>query len=366
MINFSLSFPRFRQIRAALAVVFLAALLAACVEDDFGKGYVELPVDEIYNNALDHLKQGEFRGAAGLFDEVERQHPYSSWATRAQLMAAYSYYLNEDYDESVIAIERFIQLHPSNKNVPYAYYLKGLSYYEQISDVARDQKMTELALKAFKDLSTRFPESKYARDAKVKLDLTFDHLAGKEMEIGRYYLRQKQYLAAINRFRSVVSEFQSTTHVPEALHRLGESYTALGLAGEAQKVAAVLGHNFPGSEWYIDSYEMVADKEIRVREKASWYQVWKRDEGPRVQPLITKIDDPWYKFWGGRGPKDQTLTTDAATTKTSKVFTLKREEPWYRFWGGRAGPPEPVPGGVAAKKQPEPEPEKKKPWYKFW
>jgi len=150
-------------------------------------------------------------------------------------MAAYSYYLDTSYGDAIIALERFIQLHPSNKDVPYAYYLKGLSYYEQISDVSRDQAMTKSALAAFKELVTRFPQSKYARDAKVKLDLTVDHLAGKEMAIGRYYQNQKQYLAAINRFRRVVDKYQSTTHVPEALTRLAESYMALGLVDEAKK-----------------------------------------------------------------------------------------------------------------------------------
>jgi outer membrane protein assembly factor BamD len=201
--------------------------------------------------------------AAESFDEVERQHPYSVWATKAQLMAGYAHYEANKYDEAIIALERFIQLHPGNRDIAYAHYLKALSYYEQISDVSRDQLATERARQSLQELIRRFPNSKYARDARLKLDLTLDHLAGKEMEIGRYYLRKDQYLAAINRFRHVVDRYQTTTHVPEALHRLAEAYSALGVTVEAQRNAAVLGHNYPGSEWYIDSYKLVAGVDVR-------------------------------------------------------------------------------------------------------
>ncbi|MHA1598917.1 MAG: outer membrane protein assembly factor BamD, partial [Alphaproteobacteria bacterium] len=157
---------------------------------------------------------------------------------------------------------------------PYAYYLKALSYYEQISEVSRDQKMTQLALGTLSELIKRFPTSKYARDAKLKRDLTLDHLAGKDMEIGRYYLSQKLYLAAVNRFKAVIDNFQSTTHVAEALHRLTESFIALGLREEAQKTAAVLGHNFPGSDWYEDSYGLVEGKLTKPVEGDPWYKLW--------------------------------------------------------------------------------------------
>jgi len=248
----------------------LAALLAACAAEE--PKYVEKPVEELYNTAVDLMQQQEYTKAAAAFDEVERQHPYSVWATKAQLMAAYSQYQKNGYDDAIIALDRFIQLHPSHIDVPYAYYLKALCYYEQISDVGRDQKMTDLAAKALQDLITRFPNSKYARDASLKLDLTRDHLAGKEMEIGRYYQAQKQYLAAINRFKLVIDNYQTTTHVPEALHRLVEAYEALGLVEEARKTAAILGHNFPGSEWYIDSYELVEGTQVRPKqEKTAWY-----------------------------------------------------------------------------------------------
>jgi len=257
-------------------VPVVAILLSGCGGKKKAE-YVERPVEEIYNEAIDLIQKEQYSSSTEKFDEVERQHPYSVWATKAQIMAAYAYYQANRYDDAIIALDRFIQLHPANKDIAYAYYLKSLSYYEQISDVARDQKMTELALSSLRELVTRFPNSKYARDAKLKLDLTYDHLAGKEMEIGRYYLNQGQYLAAVNRFKVVINKYQTTTHVPEALHRLTEAYYALGLPGEAKKYAAVLGHNFPGNEWYVDSYEMMEKKKVRTDTASGkkWYEIWK-------------------------------------------------------------------------------------------
>ena len=209
--------------------------------------------------------------AARLFDEVERQHPYSQWATRAQLMAAYAHYQALAYDDAIIALDRFIQLHPGSDDIAYAYYMKGLCYYEQITDVGRDQRITQQALDALGEVTRRFPESPYSRDAALKIDLTNDHLAGKEMEIGRYYLRQGHQNAAIGRFRTVIERYQTTSHVPEALHRLTEAYLALGVVDEAQAAAAVLGHNFPGSEWYVDSYALLVDANVRPESSSkSW------------------------------------------------------------------------------------------------
>ena len=260
---------RLKKLSAATLAILV---LAACATDN-DNAYVEEPVEQLYNTALNKLRAGDHAAAATAFDEVDRQHPYSVWATKSQLMSAYAHYQGNAYADAIIVLDRFIQLHPSNRDVPYAFYLKALCYYEQISDVGRDQKMTELALRSLNDVVLRFPRSKYARDAKLKIDLTQDHLAGKEMEIGRYYENQGQYLAAINRFRSVVDKFQTTTHVPEALHRLTESYLALGLTDQANKTAAVLGYNFPGTEWYLDTYEIVENKQIRKpeRKKSPWY-----------------------------------------------------------------------------------------------
>ncbi len=253
------------RIGRAGAVAGMAAMLAGCgwfssSKDD---AYTEQPVDVLYNRALDDLGAQEYKAAAKEFEEVDRQHPYSVWATKAQIMAAFTYYESNKYDDAIIALDRFIQLHPGHKDIPYAYYLKGLCYYEQISDVGRDQRSTQQALDALSDLAKRFPDTPYARDARLKVELTIDHLAGKEMEIGRYYQKQQQYIGAINRYRTVIERYQTTTHVPEALHRLVECYLALGVKSEAQESAAVLGYNFPGSDWYADSYFLLTGKDFR-------------------------------------------------------------------------------------------------------
>ena len=223
------------------------------------------------------MEAGRYLPATKEFDEVERQHPYSEWARRSMLMNAYANYKINNYNEAILSAQRFISLHPSNRDVPYAYYLVGLCYYEQISDVGRDQKMTEQALASFNELVRRFPQSEYARDARLKIDLTYDHLAGKEMEIGRYYLTRRDYVAAINRFRIVVEKYQTTTHTPEALERLTEAYLSLGVATEAQTAAAILGYNFPGSEWYEDSYALLANQGLEpVENTDSWIsRAWK-------------------------------------------------------------------------------------------
>ena len=244
-------------------VVALAVLaLAGCASGD-EEEYVERPVDVLYNEAVDASVTGDYKVAAEKFLEVERQHPYSVWATKAQLMSAYAYYSETKYDDAVLALDRFIQLHPGNRDIAYAYYLKALSYYEQIVDVGRDQRITEQALAALDEVVRRFPDNKYARDARLKLDLAHDHLAGKEMEIGRYYQKRENCLAALNRYRNVVDKYQTTTHVPEALHRITECYTALGIKPEATQTAAVLGYNYPGSEWYVDSYQMLTGETVR-------------------------------------------------------------------------------------------------------
>lgn len=260
-----------------LAAAALALGLAACdVFDEEEDVYAEQPVEQLYNQALDQLVSANYQEAAKLFDEVERQHPYSVWASKAQVMAAFSHYQRNAYDDAINALDRFIQLHPGNQDIEYAYYLKAISYYEQISDVGRDQKMTQLALRSLDEVVRRFPESKYARDAALKVDLARDHLAGKHMSIGRYYQGKGEFLGAINRFRLVIQEYQTTTHVPEALHRLVECYVSLGIAQEAQATAAVLGHNFPGSDWYADSYALLTGVDLRPQEaEGSWIDgVW--------------------------------------------------------------------------------------------
>jgi len=253
-----LNMVSYQSVLKILALVGLAGLLAACGGRDTLR-YQEKPVTELYDDALGYLNGGQYRFAAVAFDEVERQHPYSSWARRAQLMSAYSYYQANKYEEAILAAERFISLHPGNKDAAYAYYLIGVCYYEQITDVRRDQKITELALNALAEVIRRYPRSEYAQDARLKVDLARDHLAGKEMEIGRYYQRIDQYFAAITRFKNVVDKYGTTSHVPEALHRLVEAYLALGIIPEAQKSAAVLGHNFGDTEWYRYSYDLMQE-----------------------------------------------------------------------------------------------------------
>lgn len=252
-------------------LVALALLALAACSGGAEKPYVERPVEELYTIAQDLLDKGEYREAGRAFEEVERQHPYSQWAVRAQLMAAYAYYEANDYEEAIGAAQRFIELHPGNPDTPYAQYLIGMSYYERISDVERDQEMTEEAMRAFEELIRRYPDTDYARDARLKLDLTRDHVAGKHMEIGRYYQRRGQYVGAINRFRTVVESYQTTTHVPEALHRLTECYLALGVREEAQNAAAVLGYNFPGSPWYERAYALLQGQKLEpARSATSW------------------------------------------------------------------------------------------------
>ncbi len=261
----------FRRIGPLRLFAGAALLLLGACGGDVEPSYEDREVEDLYNSAMDSLEGGSYTTASQLFDEVDRQHPYSVWATKAQVMSAYAHYLNDNYDEAIIAIDGFLELHPGNSDAPYAYYLKAICYYEQISDVGRDQKMTELAMQSLEEVARRYPSTKYARDARLKLDLTRDHLAGKEMSIGRFYLQQHEYLAAINRFRAVIENYQTTTHVPEALHRLTESYLALGISDEAQMSAAVLGHNYPGSQWYQDSYALLQRRNLEPEEKeGSW------------------------------------------------------------------------------------------------
>jgi outer membrane protein assembly factor BamD len=208
----------------------------------------------LYSNGIDALRKGSFSTAVKHFEAIQQNYPYSPWATNAELMEGYTEYRRSNYTEAVAQLDRFIQLHPSSKDVAYAYYLRALCYYEQISDIARDQKGTEAAQTALQEVVNRFPDSAYARDAKLKIDLCRDHLAGKEMLIGRYYENQHLYAAAIGRYQRVVDDFQTTNHTAEALSRLTEIYLKLGMVDEAKRTASVLAYNYPGSPWYQNSW----------------------------------------------------------------------------------------------------------------
>src|SRR5580704_6491736 len=239
--------------------------------DDKDAQYVERPVEQIYDDAWKKIEDRDWQNAAKQFDEVQRQHPYSVWARRAMLMSAFCYYQANKYTDAISTADEYIQLHPGSHEVAYAFYLKAMSLYEQITDIGRDQSNTEQALTALQDVVQRFPNTEYARDASLKVDLTLDHLAGKEMEVGRYYLVRKDYIGAINRFKVVVERYQKTSQIAEALERLTEAYYAMGLYNEAKTAAAVLGANYPGSPWYKDAYDLLTEHDMKPAiDKGSW------------------------------------------------------------------------------------------------
>lgn len=257
---------RHKHLIRAVAVALMAGGLGACgvLGGDRQREsvqFVDEPVAQLYNLGGDYLDRRNWAMALIVFQEVERQHPYSSWARRAMLMQAYAHYQANEYDDSIEDAQRFIALHPGNESAPYAYYLVSICHFERILDVGRDQGTTERALVALNDVVRRYPDSPYARDARLKLDMVYDQLAGKEMEVGRFYLERDQHLAAINRFRQVLENqnYQRSSHTPEALHRLVESYLSVGMTDEAQRMAAILGHNFPGGEWYQRSFALMTD-----------------------------------------------------------------------------------------------------------
>ncbi|MFN0264285.1 outer membrane protein assembly factor BamD [Tepidamorphus sp. 3E244] len=216
-----------------------------------------VPADRLYNEGVALANAGQFRQAAGKFEDVDRQHPYSDLARRSILMTAYAKFEARDYDGAVTAAQRYVTLHPGSEDAAYAQYIIGESYYRQLPTVERDQKATERALSALNDVVQKYPESEYAQQAREKVQVAEDQLAGKEMDVGRYYMKQARFLAAVNRFRTVVEDYQTTRHIEEALHRLTECYMALGVVNEAQTAAAVLGHNYPNSPWYKDSYTLL-------------------------------------------------------------------------------------------------------------
>ncbi|WP_424932105.1 outer membrane protein assembly factor BamD [Amaricoccus macauensis] len=218
---------------------------------------------QIYLDAEGLLAEGQPRDAGEMFSEVERLYPYSEWAKRSMLMSAFAYHEGAQYAESRAAAQRYLEFFPADVDAPYAQFLIALSYYDQIVDIGRDQANTFEALQEMRDIIERYPDSEYAKSAELKFELALDHLAGKEMEVGRYYLSRGHYTAAINRFRVVVEDYQTTTHTPEALHRLVESYLSLGLVNEAQTAGAILGYNFQGSPWYADSYVLLTGRGLR-------------------------------------------------------------------------------------------------------
>src|SRR4051812_35259319 len=276
-----------------LAACAIAVPLAGCATGRGGKGdtaYVARDVSTLYAAAKRTMDQGNYELAAKLFDEVERQHPYSVWARRAQLMSAFNYYLAKKFPDAVSSAQRFVTIHPGNAQAPYAQYLIAMSYYQQIADVTRDQAITQQASDAFGELIRRYPETRYAADARLKLDLINDHLAGKEMEIGRFYQRSGNWIASTYRFRTVVEKYSTTSHAPEALERLVESNLALGLPDEARKVAAVLGKNYPDTFWYRQSLRLLIKEQQKTGLWNSAAPTAEQAASPATQPAGSRAN----------------------------------------------------------------------------
>jgi outer membrane protein assembly factor BamD len=307
--------PTLPKLRRGIAASFFIATtltaLAGCNKDK-ELAYKEQSIYEIYSQAVLYLDQERDEEAAKYFDEVERQHPYSVWATTAKLMSAYAHYHINQYEEAITRLDRFIAVHPGNRDIAYAYYLKALCYYEQIADVRRDQEQTRKALDSLQDVITRFPNTPYSRDAHLKIDLTRDHLAAKEMDIGRYYLSTRHYLSAVNRFKVVVETYGSTSHVPEALHRLTEAYTALGIYEEAKKTASVLGYNFPSSDWYKNSYSLaqISGKRLASAKPESALAPIPPDSSPKSATPGTNPDEETERL--SRPPTDGPIPSNTA------------------------------------------------------
>ncbi len=261
-----MSLVRNSWVRPATVAAMCALALAACAGNNKERTrlvYEERPVELLYATGADRLDRGLWNQAVVYFQEVERQHPYSEWSRRAILMQGYAHYQANNYSEAIADAERFISLYPGNPTAAYAYYLKAVCYFEQIVDVGRDQAATGQALNSLREVVQRYPTTEYAQDARLKIDMVNDQLAGKEMTIGRWYLRNGDTLAAIGRFKRVIERYETTSHTPEALYRLVESYTTLGLMDEARRNGAVLGHNYPGDAWYSDAYRLLTSRGLR-------------------------------------------------------------------------------------------------------
>ncbi len=287
--------------RPALVACIVALALAGCA----GKAkrpklaYEERPVELLYATGADRLDRGLWNQAVDYFQEVERQHPYSEWSRRAILMTAYAHYQANDYAEAIGDADRFISLYPGNPAATYAHYLKAICYFEQIVDVGRDQAATGQALANLREVVQRYPRSEYAADARLKIDMVNDQLAGKEMTIGRWYLRQGDTIAALGRFRTVIDRYQTTSHAPEALYRLVETYLTLGLVEEAKRNGAVLGFNYPGDSWYADAYALLTDKGLRPLTEPTGkrggllrHLPFQKDKAATIKPPATPIEEP--------------------------------------------------------------------------
>lgn len=325
-------------------------LLAGCAAD---KAPSDLPVENLYNNAFDDLQKTKYKKAAEEFEQVEIEHPYSQWAVKAKLMGAYAYYKNEDYDDAVLALDRFIKYHPGNKDVAYAYYLKGMCYYDQISSADRDQADTEKAEEAFNRLIMLFPDSEYAADARKKVNLTEDYKAGQEMIIGRYYLNNGNYLSALNRFNVVLENYQTTVQIEEALYRQVEIYGILGLNKYAAGYYKILHNNYPDGVWTAKAAKVMEKinkthvkkveapkkeveeveevKEVKEETSSSWFGWFKSDEQPEVKVEAPKKEAEEVKeenssSWFGWFKSDEQPQREEENTSSSWFSWFKSDE----------------------------------------
>ena len=259
---------------SALIFATIFILLSNCSENQVGidnSPSEDKAAEEIFNSGEKEILRKRYGDAAEKFTEVERLYPYSDWAKRALIMQVYSFHKDQSYENVVSAANRFIEFHPNDKDVPYAYYLIGLSYYDQVLAIGRDQELAKEALRVFSLITKEYPESKYASSSQIRFNFLRDHLASKEMEVGRYYLKRSHYAPAINRFRGVIEEFPTTSQVPEALHRLVEAYLSLGLVNEAQTAGAILGYNYRSTEWYDRTFALLSSKGLKPKSSGnSW------------------------------------------------------------------------------------------------
>jgi outer membrane protein assembly factor BamD len=331
--------------RPALIVILCGLALAACGSRPKPKpklAYEERPVELLYSTGADRMDHHMWGQAVEYFQEVERQHPYSEWSRRAILMQAFSHYQANDYDEAIADADRFVSLYPGNQAAAYAHYLKAVCYFEQIVDVGRDQASTGQALDNLREVTTRYPHTEYALDARLKIDMVNDQLAGKEMTIGRWYLRQNDTLAAINRFKTVTERYQTTSHAPEALYRLVEANLTLGLLEEAKRDGAVLGYNYPGDPWYHDAYELLTSKGLRPQEipavvskRSVFHPAFTKDKTRTVLPPAAGPDTTAAAMATAKPKADKAAPAPAETASADQPAKKKRSFFHIPFTGGK-------------------------------
>ena len=259
----------FVRVAAVLVLLGGAAALVGCSSKDPLEPFVEIPAEQSYNAGIAYLQQGDYKKATEKFEEVDQQHPYSEWARKSLIMTTYTNYTRGNFTEAITQGKRYLTLYPGSEDAAYAQWMIAQSYFNQMPDITRDQKMTQQAMQAMQELVDRYPDSPYAAEGRKRLDIAKDQMAAKEMDIGRYYLDRHQYVGAINRFKTVVQNYQTTRHIEEALERLTEAYFAMGIVDEAQTAAAVLGHNYPESRWYKDAYTLLSSNGLQPRENGS-------------------------------------------------------------------------------------------------